>query len=312
MLTIVKYRKVFKLHRGLLNEVICLARSKIRQQIQEVDQAVQEHPECLDLLLFHKSILEILSTTGTPPTKAMKEALSDESVNTLLQRAVESKRPIISLLNAKIFDPDGILSVAKKVIERLIDEGSEAINELEGLLRALGQDEVETQKAIDAIIREDASWFKHLSEMYNIEPSLMLFIFDVPLRPFFEELARRVEKDIIETWWEPFCPVCGRVSAVARMRQRKRYMICTYCGAQYLVDLFLCVNCNNKDPTTMGFISFEASPGYELNYCEKCKHYIKVLHEDRLKGKIPQGLEDLLTRELDIIAEDPEFNLKRV
>ncbi len=289
-----------------------MARSNIRQQIQEVDQVVQEYPEYLDLLLLHKSILEILSTTGTLQTRAMKEALSDESVNTLLKRAVESKRPIIIFLDARIFDPDGVLSVAKKVIERLIEGGSEAISELEGLLRALGQDEVDAQKAVDAIIRGDTSWFKHLSEMYKVEPSLMLFIFDVSLRPFFEELARRVEKDIMETWWEPFCPVCGRVSAVARMKQRKRYMVCTYCGVQYLVDLFLCVNCNNKDPTTMGFISFEASPGYELNYCEKCRHYIKVLHEDRLKGKIPQGLEDLLTRELDIIAEGPEFNLKRV
>jgi len=288
-----------------------VARSNIRQQIQEIEQAVQIHPEYLDLLLFQKSILEILLTTGTSQTNALKEALSDESLNTLLQNVASSKKSIISFLDARIFDPDSVLSVAKKVIERLIHRGLGTIIELEGLLRALEQGDVDIQKAVDAIIREDASWFLHLSERYNIEPSLILFIFDTPLRPFFEELARRAEKDIIETWWEPFCPVCGRGSTVARMRQRKRYMVCTYCGVQYLVDLFLCVNCNNKEPTTMGFISFEASPGYELNYCEKCKHYIKVLYEDQLEGKIPIGLEDLLTRELDTIAEGPKFGLKR-
>lgn len=288
-----------------------MARSNIRQQIQEIEHATQIYPRYLDLLLFHKSILEILSTTGTSQTNAMKETLSDESLNTLLQKAISSKSPIISFLDARIFDLDSVLSVAKKVIESLIHRGFEKNINLEGLLRALEQGDVDIQKAVDAIIKGDASWFLHLSERHKIEPSLILFIFDTPLRPFFEELARRVEKDIIETWWEPFCPICGRRSTVARMRQRKRYMVCTYCGVQYLVDLFLCVNCNNNDPTTMGFISFEASPGYELNYCEKCKHYIKVLYEDRLKENIPQGLEDLLTRELDIKAESPEFCLKR-
>ncbi len=287
-----------------------MARSNIQQQILEIEQAVQRYPECLDLLLFHKSILEILSTTRFSQTNAMKEVLNNESINTLLQKVALSKRPIISLLDSGIFDQENVLSVAKKVIDRLIRKGSGVNNELEGLLRVLEEGCVDIQKTVDAIFQEDASWFLRLSERYKIEPSLLLFIFDTPLRPFFEELARITEKEIIETWWEPFCPICGRSSTVARMRQRKRYMVCTYCGVQYLVDLFLCVNCNNKDPTTMAFISFEASPGYELNYCEKCKHYIKVLYEDRL-GKIPQGLEDILTRGLDIVAEGPEFNLKR-
>lgn len=288
-----------------------MARSNIRQQIQEIEYTAQRHPEYFDMLLFHKSILKILSTTGTSQTNAMKEALSDESLDTLLQNVVSSKKPMINFLDARIFDSDSVLSVAKKVIERLIQRGSGTNIELEGLVRALEQGDVDIQKVVDAILREDASLFLHLSKIYKIEPSLLLFIFDTPLRPFFEELARRVEKDIKETWWEPFCPVCGRRSTVARMRQRKRYMVCTYCGVQYLVDLFLCVNCNNKEPTSMGFISFETHPEYELNYCEKCKHYIKVLYEDRLEEKIPQGIEDLLTRGLDIIAESPEFSLKR-
>ena len=288
-----------------------MARSNIQQQILEIEQAVQRYPECLDLLLFHKSILEILSTTRFSQTNDMKEVLNNESINILLQKVALSKRPIISLLDSGIFDQENVLSVAKKVIDRLIRKGSGINNELEGLLKALEESCFDIHTTVDAIFQEDASWFLRLSERYKIEPSLLLYLFDTPLRPFFEELARMTEKKVIKTWWEPFCPICGRSSTVARMRQRKRYMVCTYCGVQYLVDLFLCVNCNNKDPTTMAFISFEASPGYELNYCEKCKHYIKVLYEDQLEGKIPQGLEEILTRGLDIVAEGPEFNLKR-
>lgn len=286
-----------------------MARSPIQQQIQEVHQAIQMYPKYKELLLFQKIILEILSTDVASKMESMTEILRDEGINDLIQKAVVSKRPMISFLNVNIFDFDGVLRVIKKVLGQMILRYSEIHVELEGLLKALENYEIDTKKVVTAIMGEDVSWFQRLSEIYNLEPSLLLFIFDTPLRPFFEELARRVEKDIIEKWWEPFCPVCGRVTAVARMRQRKRYMVCTYCGAKYLVDLFLCVNCDNKDPSTMGFIEFEEHPEYELNYCEKCKHYIKVLHDDRLDGKVSQGLEDLLTRELD--ARSREFGLKR-
>jgi FdhE protein len=120
-----------------------------------------------------------------------------------------------------------------------------------------------------------------------------------------------VEKDFIELWWEPFCPVCGRKSKVARMRKGKRYMACSYCGCQYLTDRFICPVCTNNDPTTQGFISFPENLAYEINYCEACNQYIKVIYEERMRKKIPEGLEDLLTRELDIFAQSEEIGFIR-
>ena len=245
------------------------------------------------------------------PTKRMKEALSNKSVDSLLEKAVASKKPMSSFIHADIFDLDNVLRAAKKVIEQLILRDPETKSELRLFYEALEQGVINAQQAIQAILEEDAQWFQRLSEKFGIEPSLLLFIFETPVRPFFEELARRVEKEVIETWWDPFCPVCGRNSTVARMRQKKRYMSCTYCGAQYLVDLFQCINCGNKEPASLGFVAFKDHPEYELNYCEKCKHYVKVLDDDRLAGKIPQGLEDLLTRDLDILAAGQELGLKR-
>ena len=98
---------------------------------------------------------------------------------------------------------------------------------------------------------------------------------------------------------------------MARIRQGKRYMTCTFCGAEYLVDLFFCTNCGNNDPRTIGFIAPEGLTGCEINYCEKCNRYTKVLYEDRLTREIPRGLEDLLTRGLDELARGEEFGFKR-
>ena len=293
-----------------MEEVIDLSRSTIEEQIREVDSAAEDYPEHLNLLTLHKAILEILMPIAKSPKKGAREALSGEAFNNLQEKAAASKKPISSFLYSSIFDEDTVLSIARDITQCLMRRrpGGEA---LEGFLKALEKEEINARDAIEAILEEDAAWFQHLSERFGVESSLLLFIFDTTLRPFFEEIARKVESVFIETWWEPFCPVCGRTSNVARIRQRKRYMTCTYCGAEYLVDLFLCVNCGNKDPYTLGFITFEEHPEYELNYCEKCDHYIKIVYEERLRRRIPKGLEGLLTQELDILAEENKLSLSR-
>jgi formate dehydrogenase maturation protein FdhE len=76
--------------------------------------------------------------------------------------------------------------------------------------------------------------------------------------------------------------------------------------------MFKCVNCGNNDPTLMGFLKFKGQEGFELNFCEACNHYIKIIDEDLPIRNIPYGLEDLLTRELDNIATNSDLNLRRI
>ena len=287
-----------------------MSRLTVKEQIREIDSAAEEFPEYLDLLNLRKAILEILLPVDDSSTKGARDALSDEALRDLQAKAVASKRPISSFLESSIFDEDEVSSIAGEIAEYLMRSrpGGEA---LDALLKALRSRVVDAREAIKATLGEDAEWFQRYGEEYGVEPSLLLFMFETPLRPFFEDLARRVEGKLRETWWEPFCPVCGRNSVVARIRQGKRYMTCTFCGAEYLVDLFFCTNCGNNDPRTIGFIAPEGLTGCEINYCEKCNRYTKVLYEDRLMRKIPRGLEDLLTRGLDELARGEEFGFKR-
>lgn len=255
-------------------------------------------------------MLKILTTLDESPTKGAVSIISDETLKDLKKKAVASKKPISSFINPSIFNGDVVLNTVREMAEYLVRNYSKG-EPLQRLLGCLEGRLFDAGEAVRAIFEEDAEWFKRLGDNFGVEPSLLLLLFEAPLQPFFEDLARRVEEELKETWWEPFCPVCGRTSLVARMRQRKRYITCMFCGAEHLVDLFLCLNCGNKEPYSLGFLAFEGCPEYELNYCEKCNHYIKVIYEDRLKRKIPRGLEDLLTRNLDMLAEDSELSLKR-
>jgi FdhE protein len=81
-------------------------------------------------------------------------------------------------------------------------------------------------------------------------------------------------------------------------------LVCTFCGTEYLSDNFFCVHCGNKDPYTLKYIEVEAKSAFKIDFCTKCKHYIKVIEETKLKDPLPNGLEDILTINLDFIAKD--------
>jgi hypothetical protein len=287
-----------------------LSRPNIKEQILELEAATDKFPKYLGLLNLSRGILEILLPLDELPTKGARSALSDDALKELTEKAISSKKPIIKFIEASFFDEETVGRFVGEIAAHLIDNLPDKAP-VQRFLSALNKEALNVREAIEAMMKEDAEWYQEIGESYGIEPSLVLFMFETPLRPFFEDVARRVEGELVETWWEPFCPVCGRTTPVARIRGRKRYMTCKYCGAEHLVDLFLCVNCGNKEPYSLGFINFEEQSEYELNYCEKCNHYIKTIHEERLKRKIPKGLEDLLTQELDLLAEGHELDLER-
>ncbi|MBS7638468.1 formate dehydrogenase accessory protein FdhE, partial [Candidatus Bathyarchaeota archaeon] len=294
---------------SIFKRVNCLARSDVKKQILELDSACRDFPRHLSSLELQRAVLEILIPLYESPKRGARKSLSDEDLNTLVEKAASSKLPISEFLEASFFDESILLTFASRIADYLRYKHPEG-ERLNGVLKALKSGEIDAREAVKAVIEEDAGWFMELSDRLYTEAPLLLFLFEAPLRPFYEELARRLEGRFRESWWEPICPICGRRPTVARIRGGKRYVVCAYCGVEYLIDLFLCVNCGNRDPYTLGFIVFDDLPEYELDYCEKCNHYIKVIHESRLKKRIPGGLEDLLTNELDALAR--EIGLERV
>ncbi len=270
----------------------------------------EEFPQYAQIIEFSQKILEALIPIGQHPNFGLNTPIDDTLVNDLKEKTFSSRKSMNYYLDSSFFDKVTINKASRKIISYLLSLETTSKG-LKSIHDSLENNLIDFEEGIKAVLEEDFNWFQDLSEKYCVEPSLLLLIFDSPLRPFFEELTRRVEKDFIEVWWEPFCPVCGRKSRVARIRKGKRYMTCTYCGCQYLNDMFICPICSNNDPTRQGFVSFPGNLAYELNYCEVCNQYLKVIYEERLQKKLPEGLEDLLTRELDVFAQSEAIGFIR-
>jgi FdhE protein len=162
-------------------------------------------------------------------------------------------------------------------------------------------------KLIEATLRENIASIKKAAGKLDVQPALLLYIASVLIQPCLEEIARKIDSSMLDKWWQTSCPVCGRIPVVARLKDRKRYLTCTFCGTEYLSDRFLCVHCSNKDPYTLKYLIDEARPAFQIDFCAKCRHYIKVIDEAKLGEPIPKGLEDILTLNLDFLAKDADL-----
>lgn len=287
-----------------------MAKPPLTEQLTELNSLKYSFPQYEKHIEFSRKILEAIIPIGGLSNFGLNTSIDETLINDLKEKTFSSRKSMNCYLDPSCFDKVAMYEASRKIISYLLSiETSTEGYKL--LYDSLESSLISFEEGIKAVLEEDSNWFDDLCDKYSVEASLLLLFFDSPLRPFFEELTRRVEQDFIEVWWESYCPVCGRKSRVARVRNGKRYMTCAYCGCQYLNDMFICPICGNNDPTRQGFISFPGNSSYELNFCEECNQYIKVIYEERMQKKIPGGLEDLLTHELDVFAQSDAIGFTR-
>lgn len=279
----------------------------VQEQLKIVSALLPQREDLQDSLELHKKILQIQLEIDNTPTKGTTiDWVYKMNIDNLQQKSLEAKKPIIQLLDPSIFDLDVLFRVFKKVIHVFIKEN---ISErgLKKFLSFIESKNTNLFRLIEATLREDIASIRKTAEKLDVQLALLLYMISVLIQPCLEEVARRIDSSLLDKWWQASCPVCGRIPVVARLRHRKRYLVCTFCGAEYLSDRLLCVHCGNKDPYTLKYLNIEEKPAFQIDFCDKCKHYIKVVDEAKLKETIPKGLEDILTLKLDFLAKNADL-----
>ncbi|MCP8316688.1 MAG: formate dehydrogenase accessory protein FdhE [archaeon] len=276
----------------------------VEDQIKVIDKIIIENLDLRNPLELHKMILQAQKQLRDDPRKGTSVNWDDKSIIEDLQKnAREFNQPIAKFLNPSIFDSKALLYTCEQVVKVLIKKGMKE-DLLKKFLDELINGKTSILDSISATLKGDAEYFERYGERLGVNPALILFIVSALIQPCLEEIAKKIDSSFFEKWWQALCPVCGRRPMTARLKSRKRYLICSLCGAEYLADLFLCVNCGNIDPATLKFLALEGYPEFRVDFCEKCKHYLKVIDEDKLKRPIPKGLEDVITIDLDFMAKN--------
>lgn len=279
-----------------------LGKLSVQEQLNVISKLILKRKELRHSLKLHMKILKVQLEIDNTPTKGTKMNWNDmQSILDLGERTLKAKKPIIYFLDPSIFDSNILYPLFEK-ITKIFNE-RETIGGSPGKFLNLMNEKINIIELIEATLRENENVITLYAEKLGVQPSLLLYITSALIQPLLEEIARTIDPSFYDKWWQASCPICGRIPNVARLRQRKRYLVCTFCGAEYLYDNFTCVHCNNKDPYSLKFLTIDGKPEFQVDFCTKCKHYIKVINEEPLKDTIPKGLEDMITLDLDLVAK---------
>lgn len=276
----------------------------VQEQLKTISTLLPKHEDLQDPLKLYEKILQIQQELDSTPTKGTAIDWNDQmSVDNLRQKCIETKKPITHFLDPAIFDHDILYPLFKRIIQVLIGQN---INKegLKKLSSSLESGNLSLPKLIKATLKENMGYIRKVGGEFDVQPALLLYITNALIQPCLEQIARKIDETLLDKWWQASCPVCGRTPVVAKLRQRKRYLVCTFCGAEYLSDHFLCIHCENKDPYTLKYLTIEERPAFQIDFCTKCNHYIKVIDEAKMKAAIPKGFEDILTISLDLAAKN--------
>jgi FdhE protein len=91
------------------------------------------------------------------------------------------------------------------------------------------------------------------------------------------------------------------------MEDGKRHLRCSLCDTEWVYKRLACYNCGNEDHDTLSFLMVEEIPGYQIDVCEVCKSYLKVI-EDRTGFYRDWDMVDVQTVYLDVIARQKGYS----
>lgn len=262
----------------------------------------KEHAHIQQYLALYEHVNRAYACFFTAHPTAITDWMTQLSTTSLEAKARDAKDSLIRFLDAQSFKSNMLLALQDTILTHAITDPTQktCYANYQSHTRNCYAD---LTQLVTAVLQANNSVIQSYADRFDLDSSFFLFILSSILQPFLEALAKNVSTDFYENWWQSTCPVCGQTPVVARIRKRRRYLMCAYCGAEYLSDHFLCVHCDNRDPYTLQYLHLDEKPAFRIDYCTKCHKYLKIINDDKLKETIPRFLEDILTLDLDLYAQ---------
>jgi len=161
---------------------------------------------------------------------------------------------------------------------------------------------------IRALLKRDNRGLNRFAGDNQIGFNEFIFILINWFKPLFVYLMdeNRVKIDN-DNWFESNCPFCGYLPDMAMIVESmdgKRYLHCALCEYKWQFKRISCTICENIGIDSLGYFVTDKEEPYRIDYCEKCKGYIKGIRipQNRDPDTFDLTVENLITAYLDSSA----------
>lgn len=221
-------------------------------------------------------------------------------------RIEDYREPLIQLYQPS-FDSDRLYEAFMEISLLVSTNRSEAKNNVD---RIAALPQAVLRGVLEAAVTGNPDHFPDKTGNPDLNTYILKFIVANTVKPFLRAFAQTVsEENRTGSWSESFCPVCGNRPYIGRLAKEdgKRYLRCSLCDTEWGYKRLACCNCGNEDHNTLSFLMIEETPGYQIDVCEVCKSYLKII-DDRTGFSRDQDLSDVQTIYLDLIARQKGYS----
>ena len=231
------------------------------------------------------------------PDQEQMKAVQGESLNQNI--------PVSRILTASSYD----LEALRKVATLLVYEAVELeIDPITDPIKIVNQIFDVLPEIIDNVLRQNHQYFNTLGEEISVSPLMLSMIGGALVQPSLIYLASRCVPQYLDAWESKECPVCGRLPSVVIKSESEVWRFkCSYCRAEYKMDVFSCPNCGMSGEGEKEFLIVGDNQEFEVVGCPECRRYYKIINIAKVGEQIPEGLEDPYTEILDEVASEKGF-----
>ncbi len=151
-----------------------------------------------------------------------------------------------------------------------------------------------------------------IADEAGLDGSLLQFVLNNTLHPFLRRYAATVAPLVnTETWYRPYCPVCGGepdFAALAKPHGARR-LLCSRCDFEWPYRRTSCPFCGNDNPEQYLYVPSEDGI-HRLYLCDRCRRYLKVIDLRELMEEPSLPVERILTLPMDLAARQEGYGIR--
>ena len=216
--------------------------------------------------------------------------------------------PLFSVSNLP-FELKEAYPIMNRIIEKLIKKKREDTDAIEKLKKILKKDPSSIDQLFHSVLNKSNSETKSISAKLSLSPKVLEFIVIMSIKPLLHRLRDSIASMLKDWKWNKgYCPICGSEPNMAYLDDKgKRHLHCSMCDHEWNWARIRCPFCNNQEHTNMGYLYAEEEEGIRIDFCRKCKRYIKTIDKRVYKDPCSMELEHIATLHLDILAQKEGF-----
>ncbi|SEN45538.1 FdhE protein [Mesobacillus persicus] len=237
-----------------------------------------------------------------------KQSLTPEIVKPSLDKAAIEAGVPAAALTAIDFD----IPLFLQWIDEINDLISKQNPEQGPRVKKLGEllDSETAIRWIDEAFSLNQFYFVSFAQENEIEEWIPQFFAETALRPYLQLVAEVLKDEITQAIPGLGCPVCGEPVRLAQLEgEGKKVVNCPRCLAHWSEKRVCCSHCGNDDHKTIQNITIEGDPTSQIQVCEKCHGYVKVIDTRQFISKPSSAILDLNTIHLDFVAQENGYTV---